>query len=201
MSHKESRVYKKTRNEFIKVARQLFAEQGFQATTMNAIAERSGKGRRTLYNYFGTKGDVYLAVIHEELQVLYEELRHFVHSEQVQPSQKLMSFIIRRMRSVSEVVERNGTLEAEFFNDIATVERARMRFDVLERQLIEKILTDGIRAGSFRILDVRRTAFLLHSCLKGMEVPYIRGQLGKSEEEQLKTFRVVKSLIVNAIKK
>lgn len=36
------------------------------------FAERAGKGRRTLYNYFGTKNDVYLAVIQEELEYMYE---------------------------------------------------------------------------------------------------------------------------------
>lgn len=201
MAKKESRVYQRTRSQFIRVARELFAERGFQSTTMNAIAERSGKGRRTLYNYFATKDEVYLAVIDEELQLLYEDLYHFVYHDETPPAQKLMSFIVRRMHSVSEVVERNGTLVAEFFNDIATVERARLRFDVLERQLIVKLLRDGVEAGSFRILDLKATALLLHSCLKGMEVPYIRGLLGKTEEAQIKTFRVVKSLILNAIKK
>ena len=38
-----------TRSELIEVARQLFATQGFDNTTMNEIAAKSGKGRRTLY--------------------------------------------------------------------------------------------------------------------------------------------------------
>lgn len=52
-----------------------------------------------------------------------------------------------------EVVLRNGTLGAEFFNDISTVERARVPFDVLERRLIRQILQEGIREGSFRIIN------------------------------------------------
>lgn len=190
----------KTRQLFIQHARELFAEQGYNATTMNAIAKRAGKGRRTLYNYFGTKSDVYLAVIKGELELLYEELKKFVY-EPMNASQKLMTFIAKRQKAVGAVVQRNGTLDAEFFNNIAIVERSRMRFDVLERRLIMKMLNDGMEDGSFRQLDVKRSAVLIHSCLKGLEVPFLTGQLGKDDLELVKTFRVVKSLILEGIKK
>ena len=190
----------RTRQKFIEVARDLFAEQGYHATTMNAIAVAAGKGRRTLYNYFGTKSDVYLAVIQGELQVLYEELKEFV-DQPMNGIAKFMLFIAKRERAVNEVVQRNGTLEAEFFNDIATVERARMRFDVLERRLIQKILTDGVADGSFRQIDIRTSAVLIHACLKGLEVPFIRGQLGRTEKAVTQTYRVVRSLLMEGLQK
>ena len=34
------------------LARQLFAKNGLESTTMNDIATASGKGRRTLYTYY-----------------------------------------------------------------------------------------------------------------------------------------------------
>ena len=42
----------KTRQKLVDVARQLFAKNGLENTTMNDIALQSGKGRRTLYTYF-----------------------------------------------------------------------------------------------------------------------------------------------------
>ena len=42
----------KTRQKLVDVARQLFAKNGLENTTMNDIATQSGKGRRTLYTYF-----------------------------------------------------------------------------------------------------------------------------------------------------
>lgn len=41
----------KTERTFVDVARQLFAKNGLEGTTMNDIAVASGKGRRTLYTY------------------------------------------------------------------------------------------------------------------------------------------------------
>ena len=52
----------KTRAKLVDVARQLFAKNGVDDTTMNDIAVASKKGRRTLYTYFKSKkltGDVY----------------------------------------------------------------------------------------------------------------------------------------------
>lgn len=187
-----------TKQAFIRAARQLFAENGFQGTTMNAIAESAGKSRRTLYTYFNTKQDIYMEVIQMELHNLYEELETFV-SRPLAPMEKLMQYIARRQVAVNEVVKWNGSLEAEFFNDIATVERARLRFDVLERSLIASILREGIESGDFKRVDVKRTAILLHACLKGLEVPFIRGHFGKTEESIRETYRSVRSLISHGI--
>lgn len=200
MKKKETRVITKTRRKFITVARDIFAEKGFHSATMNEIAERAEKGRRTLYNYFRTKNDVYLAVIQEELEQMYQKLKEFVQ-EPMPPSEKLIEYISRRQKSVRAVVLRNGTLGAEFFNDISTVERARIRFDILERRLIKQILQEGIEEGTFRIVDLDRTALLLHASIKGLEVPFIRGQLGRTDEALIKTFRVVKGHILSALKK
>ena len=58
----------KTRQLLVDVARQLFAKNGLENTTMNDIAQASGKGRRTLYTYFKSKDDIYYAVIETELE-------------------------------------------------------------------------------------------------------------------------------------
>ena len=51
----------KTRAKLVDVARQLFAKNGVDDTTMNDIAVAYKKGRRTLYTYFKSKEDIYMA--------------------------------------------------------------------------------------------------------------------------------------------
>ena len=60
----------KTRAKLVDVARQLFAKKGVDDTTMNDIAVASKKGRRTLYTYFKSKEDIYMAVVESELEML-----------------------------------------------------------------------------------------------------------------------------------
>jgi mycofactocin system transcriptional regulator len=47
-----------TRQELELVARELFAERGFDATTVDDIATAAGIGRRTFFRYFASKNDV-----------------------------------------------------------------------------------------------------------------------------------------------
>ena len=79
----------KTRQTLVDVARQLFAKNGVANTTMNDIAQASGKGRRTLYTYFNRKEDVYNAVIESELERLSDKLDE-VAAKKIRPQDKII---------------------------------------------------------------------------------------------------------------
>ncbi|MCF0199714.1 MAG: TetR/AcrR family transcriptional regulator [Bacteroidaceae bacterium] len=167
----------KTRMQIVNVARELFAKQGVEATTMNDIAVASGKGRRTLYTYFKNKDDVYCAVIEEELDRMSERLR-VVAAKNIEPEDKLVQLIYTHLSLIREAVLRNGTLRAEFFRDIWRVEQARKNFDKTEVELITKVLMQGIRKGKFDVANIRLSVDIIHYCVKGLEIPYIYGRLG-----------------------
>ncbi len=66
---------------FLESAEALFAEQGFEAATMTAIAERTGSSIGALYSYFPDKRsiaiallDTYAAQIEEHWRPLFEEI-------------------------------------------------------------------------------------------------------------------------------
>ena len=104
----------KTKDLLIDVARRLFAEKGMENTTMNDIATESGKGRRTLYTYFNSKEDIYLAIVEKELQFLYEKL-YEIEKMDIAPDEKLKSYIFIRLDTFKEIISRNGTIQASFF--------------------------------------------------------------------------------------
>jgi len=51
-------------------ARKLFAEQGYDATTLRQVAERSGLGLGTLFNYISDKRDLIYLVFNQEVSVI-----------------------------------------------------------------------------------------------------------------------------------
>ncbi|MDR0962016.1 MAG: TetR/AcrR family transcriptional regulator [Mediterranea sp.] len=167
----------KTKAKLVDVARQLFARMGIENTTMNDIALASEKGRRTLYTYFRSKEDIYTAVVESELDILSDTMRKVVEKN-ISPDQKIIEMIYTRLDTIKDVVYRNGTLRADFFRDIWRVEKVRKRFDANEIMLFRKVLTEGVERGIFQIDDIGITAELVHYCVKGIEVPYIRGQIG-----------------------
>ncbi|MDR3193957.1 MAG: TetR/AcrR family transcriptional regulator [Tannerella sp.] len=189
----------KTRDILVDVARQLFARMGVDHTTMNDIARASQKGRRTLYTYFKSKDDLFLAVVESELDKLNQSLRD-IAAKALRADEKLITFIYTRLDAVKAIVFRNGTLRARFFRDIWRVEKARKKFDCQEIEILKKILEDGIQEGTFRIPDTGITALILHHALKGLEVPYIRGFMGSSEADLADHKKNVVNLIFNGIK-
>lgn len=104
----------KTRAKLVDVARQLFAKKGVEATTMNDIAVASKKGRRTLYTYFKSKEQIYMAVVESELEMLSNKMEEVAHKS-LAPDKKVLELISTHLDMVKMVVYRNGTLRADFF--------------------------------------------------------------------------------------
>ena len=168
----------KTERTFVDVARQLFAKNGLEGTTMNDIAVASGKGRRTLYTYFSKKEDIYSAVIESELERLSEKLDE-VAARKIRPQDKIIELIYTHLSTIRETVVRNGNLRAEFFRNIWMVEKVRKKFDADEIAIFRKVYESGNLYGEFDIENVDLVAEITHYCIKGLEVPYIYGRLGQ----------------------
>ena len=173
----EPMIVSKTKAKLVDVARQLFAKMGVENTTMNDIALASKKGRRTLYTYFKSKDEIYMAVVESELDIL-SDMMQTVAGKNISPDTKILELIYTRLDAVKEVVYRNGTLRANFFRDIWRVEKVRKKFDAKEIQIFKAVLSEGREKGVFKIDDVEMTATIVHYCVKGIEVPYIRGHIG-----------------------
>ena len=160
----------------IEVARDLFAKNGKRNITMNDIAEASNKGRRTLYTYFNNKEKIFRAVIDKELEYVIEKLTK-TSDEIVEPDIKLRNHINTHLDAVKYVVNRNGSLKADFFRDIYEVERARRKIDQAEILLIKNILDQGVEKKIFKRMDTNLSSIIIFYAIKGLEVPYIRQSL------------------------
>lgn len=187
----------KTRAKLVDVARQLFAKKGVEATTMNDIAVASNKGRRTLYTYFKSKDQIYMAVVESELKMLSDTMDKVAKKPTV-PDEKILELITTHLDIIKMAVYRNGTLRADFFRDIWRVEAMRKYFDNNEIKLFREVLREGKEQGLFDIDNVEITADILHYCIKGIEVPYIRGQIGEDLDDET-GWRYVSKIVYGAL--
>lgn len=65
----------RARSELVSVGMHLFAERGFDATTVDEIAEAADVSRRTLFRYFGGKGDIVMEWARGTTTLLRDSLR------------------------------------------------------------------------------------------------------------------------------
>lgn len=63
------------REQLLGVARTVFAERGYEAATVEEIAERAGVTRPVVYEHFGGKEGIYAVVVDREVQRLSRAIR------------------------------------------------------------------------------------------------------------------------------
>lgn len=79
-------------DELLRVALNLFAEQGFDATSVKDIAKRAGVAPSLLYHYFPSKGDVLNAVLEEHS--FLPELRELLRLAHERPAKTVLLDVV-----------------------------------------------------------------------------------------------------------
>ena len=174
----------KTTNVLIEAARVLFTRNGYDHATMTDIAREAKKGRRTLYVHFPSKEVLLRSVIEMELNKILDVLRAIAEKD-VSADRKIMEFVISRLNNVRHTIFRNGSLRADFTRFYLTIDSIRRKYDKIEISLIRSILIEGRNQGLFRFDDADVMATLIHYSIKGLESPYVRGQVGSNVEVQI----------------
>ena len=65
---------KERRQQLLDVARELFAEKGFDGTSIEEIAHRAGVSKPVVYEHFGGKEGIYAVVVDREMQYLLDSV-------------------------------------------------------------------------------------------------------------------------------
>lgn len=68
------------REQLIEVAQQVFAEQGFEATTVEEIAARADVSKPVVYEHFGGKEGLYAVIVDRGVRTLLAALEDALHS-------------------------------------------------------------------------------------------------------------------------
>jgi len=63
-----------TRSAILKAALHLFSKKGYDNTSIDELARLAGVGKGTIYTYFQSKSEIFLAFCEEQLQFVYQEL-------------------------------------------------------------------------------------------------------------------------------
>jgi AcrR family transcriptional regulator len=158
------------RTTIILTASKIFSRYGFRNTTMEEISKALKKGKSSIYYYFGSKEDIFEAVVLFEANLLRTQLTTAI-KEVDSPPDKLRNYIFVRMRAFEKLSNYYNAVFDKNLDHYEFIEKIRARYDREELAMLRLLVYVGKSRGVFEIEDSEYTAMAIQTMLKGLEVP------------------------------
>lgn len=170
------------RQRILEQAARLFAERGYETSSINDLAAAMGVSKAAVYHYFQSKQQLYDAIILDTLTGLINFVTEEVDKETT-PRHRLKRFMTahakyfesRRDGFVVMLVGFSG-MESREFRDEA------MQLRDAHEKLLRQIIADGVASKDFRPVDVVTTGRAVLSLLNWM-VRWFKPGGGSTAEE------------------
>ncbi len=157
------------RAQIMRAARSLFVERGFLNTRMEDVAKRAQLSKGAVYFYFGSKRELFHALVDEEHSNTVAFLEEAATDQRAGP-EKLIDVGIRYLDYFAGLKS-----PPRFFmimNEMAIRdEEIRERVTQIHERFVAevaKLIGEGIEAGSFRALDPVSSAMMLKAFIDGL---------------------------------
>jgi AcrR family transcriptional regulator len=175
-------------SEILEAARKIFAKKGFRGVTVDQIAEAAGLAKGTIYQYFTSKQEIYLAALRQGVAELMEQTRQKVESAKG-IRLKLEAFIQTRLNYMEENRDFFGVYHAEFGN-ITHLAAMNKEFRVLyQRQLrfLESVLQDALQSGEIRSISIETAATVIYEGTRGLMLRRMLGWSNTTVEQDIES--------------
>ncbi|WP_186576210.1 TetR/AcrR family transcriptional regulator [Aquibacillus kalidii] len=147
MSPKVSKEHiEQRRNKIVDAAKHVFAEQGFENTTMKHVMEKASVSRGGLYQYFANKEDLFETILKEDLDSIVEENNNLLKRDINSYWDLLLLRMFGDSKQPSEEMDDLAPSKLEFFITGRNDRRRREYGEERYRNGL-RIYTDVIKAG------------------------------------------------------
>lgn len=141
-----------TRDEILEAAAGIIGAKGFDATSMQEIANAVNLQKASLYHHFSSKQEILLSLLDYALLILTERLET-VRAAQLSPEEKLRQAMVAYL----DVITAQQNLAAVLLLEYRSLDPALRRQHILRRDRFEHLWRDliieGKNAGVFECAD------------------------------------------------
>ncbi|MDD5168694.1 MAG: TetR/AcrR family transcriptional regulator [Syntrophales bacterium] len=159
------------RAEILSVAEKVFATNGFYSATVADIAHASGFAVGTLYQFFQSKEELYMTMVTEKMNLMYEEMRQAA-GKMTDPVAKLRGLILFFLQFVESNLDFCNLFfrgEAAAVSEGGNSLRNRMVEEYIRQTgFIEGIIRQGVAQGVFVPCNARDLSFALFGMIRGV---------------------------------
>lgn len=152
-------------DQLLDIARRLFANRGFHATSLRDIAEEAQISKAALYYHFPNKDELYERVVIQSLDALVQMVGADVARAQT-PTERVRAFVHSSANFLDEHRE-HWLAGANAFREAGQTERRGVALHLRDtyEKLLRRCISDGIESGEFRPMDAAMTTRFLLSAL------------------------------------
>jgi AcrR family transcriptional regulator len=160
-----------TKDKILAVAARMFGKYGFQKTTVDEIARTAHKAKGSVYYYFKSKEELFLAVVTQEIDALKSDLTRVIVDNQ-DATGMIRNYLMNRMVLMKDAVNYHESLKADFVDDFGFLSECMEDFTRFEIDLMKAVLDRGVRENTFQIKDTHATAQVIILAMKAIEIPF-----------------------------
>ena len=178
---------KHQKERILDTARTIFTRFGIKKSTMDEIAKKIRMGKSTLYHYFKSKEDIFLAVVKRESDTLKKNLQGVLEKNN-SPTDKFRNYVKTRMKYLKELSVYYSTLTDAYFDIYSFAEEIREDFQNFELESLKNIFAEGAEKGIFDLKNPELTARMIIIAFKGFEYLLITKEEAPDVESELDMF-------------
>ena len=159
-------------DSILDTAKKMFARYGLRKTSVDEVARMARVAKATIYNYFGSKDQVYLEVLRREMDEIEEKISSSV-AQEVLPGDKLTTFVKAKFRYMRQAINILNLDREGIEKLLPSAESIRNELFDREVNIIHSILKQGVEKGVFHLNDSILTARAIAHALKGFELNWL----------------------------
>ena len=171
---------------------ELFAELGYEATTMEQIAERADFSVRTLYNYFASKADILVDSMNERQQRVHRAIQKEAEKIDKPPAERFARLLCTVYREQKGSPDLMREVAAAILSPQTRLHDKFRPFHDRYQQMVVNLLRRSVERGELSAsLDIESTAELLMIATMGIDMTYLLGGFDGFGEMEETTTRVI----------
>jgi TetR/AcrR family transcriptional regulator, cholesterol catabolism regulator len=186
-----------TREGILVAAARIFSEKGFDATSMQDIAEAVNLQKASLYHHFSSKQEILISLLDQALDLINSRLEA-VLGQDLTPDEKLRQAMVCYLQTIAD----NQNLSAVLLLELRSLDpdlkaRHASRREKFE-QLWRNLILEGEQAGKFNSMDASLTGRAILGVMNWTVTWYRRdGPRSASEIANLFADLLLQGLLVN----
>lgn len=153
----------KTKRKIFETSMKLFAEKGYDATSIEEITATVGVAKGTLYYHFSSKEEIFNFLIEEGVKLLQNSI-DIKTSKWDNYIDKLKAVVLIQIKIVAKYEDFITILLSQFYGKEARNQMCQKHiYEYIDK--IEKIVEEGMKAGQIKKGDVKAIASEIYALI------------------------------------